>query len=66
MQMGLGWRFLQFGGRTGLYAVGLPIKEATRKGYKMAYEGDSVDISYYSTNTRRGRVGHKIAHSGAV
>lgn len=52
-----------FGGRTGLYAVGLPIKEATRKGYKMAYPGDSIDISYYSTNTRRGRVGHKIAHT---
>ena len=52
-----------FGGRTGLYAVGLPIKEATRKGYKMAYEGDSIDISYCSTNTRRGRVGHKIAHT---
>ena len=52
-----------FGGRTGLYAVGLPIKEATRKGYKRAYPGDSIDISYYSTNTRRGRVGHKIAHT---
>ena len=52
-----------FGGRTGLYAVGLPIKESTRKGYKIAYRGDSIDISYYSTNTRRGRVGHKIAHT---
>lgn len=52
-----------FGGRTGLYAVGLPIKESTRKGYKIAYPGDSIDISYYSTNTRRGRVGHKIAHT---
>ena len=52
-----------FGGRTGLYAVGLPIKEAPRKGYKIAYPGDSIDISYYSTNTRRGRVGHKIAHT---
>ena len=52
-----------FGGRTGLYAVGLPIKEATRKGYKIAYPEDSIDISYYSTNTRRGRVGHKIAHT---
>ena len=28
-----------FGGRTGLYAVGLPIKEATRKGYKMPMKG---------------------------
>ena len=46
-----------------MYAIGLPIKEATQKGYKMAYEGDSIDISYYSTNTRRGRVGHKIAHT---
>ena len=49
--------------QTSLYAAGLPIKEATRKGYKMAYEGDSINISYYTTNTRRGRVGRKIAHT---
>ena len=34
------------GGKTGLYEVGIPIKENTRKGYKMAYEGDSIDLGY--------------------
>ena len=52
-----------FGGNTGLYAVGLPIKEATHRGYKMAYPGDSIDLSYATTNTRRGRVGKGIAHT---
>lgn len=53
-----------FGGRTGLYDVaGMPIKEATRKGYKLAYPGDSIDLSYPTQNTRRGRVGRKIAHT---
>lgn len=51
------------GGKTGLYEVGVPIKEATKKGYKMAYEGDSIDLGYASMNTRRGRVGHGIAHT---
>jgi len=44
------------GGKTGLYQVGFPIKEATRKGYKMAYPGDSIDLAYPQMNTRRGRV----------
>lgn len=52
-----------FGGRTGLYCTGVPIKENTKKGYKMAYPGDSVDLSYPTLNTRRGRVGRKIAHT---
>lgn len=53
-----------FGGRTGLYDVaGMPIKEATRKGYKLAYPGDSIDLSYPTQNTRRGRVGRGIAHT---
>jgi DNA (cytosine-5)-methyltransferase 1 len=54
-----------FGGRTGLYDVsgGVPIKEATKKGYKMAYPGDSIDLAYPQTNTRRGRVGRQIAHT---
>ncbi|MFR3807133.1 MAG: DNA (cytosine-5-)-methyltransferase [Enterocloster bolteae] len=51
------------GGKTGLYQVGFPVKEATRKGYKMAYPGDSIDLAYPQMNTRRGRVGHKIAHT---
>lgn len=51
------------GGKTGLYHVGVPIKENTKKGYKMAYEGDSIDLAYAEQNTRRGRVGHRIAHT---
>lgn len=36
-----------FGGKTGLYEVGgLPIKENTKKGYKMAYPGDSISLAY--------------------
>ena len=53
-----------FGGRTGLYDLsGMPIKEATRKGYKLAYPGDSIELSHVTTNTRRGRVGRGIAHT---
>ena len=51
------------GGKTGLYCTGIPIKENTKKGYKMAYPGDSVDLAYPTLNTRRGRVGRKIAHT---
>ena len=53
-----------FGGKTGLYEVGgLPIKENTKKGYKMAYPGDSINLAYAQQNTRRGRVGRTIAHT---
>ena len=50
------------GGKTGLYEVGLPIREDTRKGYKMAFPGDSVNLAY-AKNNRRGRVGRQIAHT---
>mgnify|MGYP000464756164 FL=1 len=43
--------------------LGVPIKENTKKGYKMAYEGDSIDLGYAGMNTRRGRVGHQVAHT---
>ena len=46
-----------------MYEVGLPIKENTKKGYKMAYPGDSINLAYAQKNTRRGRVGRKIAHT---
>ena len=29
----------------------------------MAYPGDSIDLGYAGLNTRRGRVGHQIAHT---
>ena len=41
----------------------LLIKEATKKGYKEAQPGDSVDLGYAGSNTRRGRVGRDIAHT---
>ena len=55
-----------FGGRTGLYSIeefGIPIKVKTKSGYQIAYPGDSIDIGYSGTNTRRGRVGHNVAHT---
>ena len=51
-----------FGGKTGLYEVGVPIKCATKTGYQMAQVGDGIDLSYATVNSRRGRVGKEIAH----
>ena len=52
-----------FGGKTGLYAQGLPIRSNTKAGYKTAYPGDSVRLSYPTTDKKRGRVGRQIAHT---
>ena len=52
-----------FGGKTGLYDVTLPIKVMTKAGYQLARPGDSIDLAYATMNTRRGRVGDKIAHT---
>lgn len=52
-----------FGGKTGLYDVNLPIKVKTKTGYQLAYPGDSIDLAYPNQNSRRGRVGDKIAHT---
>lgn len=52
-----------FGGRSGLYDVTLPIKVMTKAGYQLARPGDSIDLAYATMNTRRGRVGDKIAHT---
>ena len=41
----------------------LLIEEATKKGYKEAQPGDTVDLGYAGSNTRRGRVGCDIAHT---
>ena len=54
-----------FGGKTGLYEVGVSIKCATKTGYQMAQVGDSIDLSYATVNSRRGRVGKEIAHGRA-
>ena len=57
-----------FSGHTGLYLLsdtdyGLPIKVKTKSGYQIAYPGDSIDTAYADQNSRRGRVGHNIAHT---
>ena len=53
-----------FGGRSGLYEIlGLPIKSFTKTGYQIAVPGDSIDLAYADMNSRRGRVGHDIAHT---
>ena len=35
---------------------GVPIINATKKGYLMAYDGDGIDLSYPNSKHRRGRV----------
>ena len=49
------------GAKTGLYRVS--IKEATKKGYATAEEGDSINLSQPNSNTRRGRVGKQVAQT---
>lgn len=41
----------------------LRIKEATKKGYKEAYDGDYVNLQFPNSKTRRGRVGEQIANT---
>lgn len=44
------------GAKTGLYLI---VPEATKQGYAIAEVGDSVDLSFPNSKTRRGRVGKK-------
>ena len=45
---------------------GVAIKTANKKGYDMAANGDSIDLAYPSSQTRRGRVGHGVAKTLAT
>ena len=42
---------------------GIAIREATKKGYDIATTGDSVNIQYPESETRRGRVGKGLANT---
>lgn len=42
---------------------GLPIREATTKGYAVAADGDAVNIQFPNSKTRRGRVGTQMANT---
>ena len=44
------------GAKTGLYVI---VPEATKKGFAIAHDGQSVDFSFPTSKTRRGRVGDK-------
>ena len=39
------------------------IKNATKKGYLIAEDGDGVDLAYPDSKTRRGRVQRNMAHT---
>ena len=39
------------------------VREATKKGYAEAYEGDSINIEQPNSNTRRGRGGRQVAQT---
>ena len=39
------------------------VREATKKGYAEAHEGDSVNFEQPNSKTRRGRVGKQMAHT---
>ena len=45
------------------HGVGIQIKEATKQGYSIAYEGGSINFSVPNSKTRRGRVGHGVAQT---
>ena len=42
---------------------GIAVREATKQGYAVAEQGDSVNISYPTSKTRRGRVGKQVAQT---
>ncbi|MGD6877867.1 DNA (cytosine-5-)-methyltransferase [Bacillus infantis] len=41
----------------------VPVREATKKGYAEAFEGDSINLEHPNSKTRRGRVGKQIAQT---
>ena len=41
----------------------IQVKNATKQGYQEAYEGDSVNLAYPDSKTRRGRVGEQVSQT---
>ena len=41
----------------------IKVKNANSKGYDEAIEGDSIDLTYPNSTTRRGRVGHQVSQT---
>lgn len=42
---------------------GIAVREATKQGYAIAEQGDSVNYTYPTSKTRRGRVGNQVAQT---
>ena len=42
---------------------GIAIREATKQGFAIAKQGDSVNVSYPTSKTRRGRVGKQVTQT---
>lgn len=43
--------------------IAINVKEATKQGYDVAHEGDSINLSIPDSKTRRGRVGKQLANT---
>jgi DNA (cytosine-5)-methyltransferase 1 len=41
----------------------IKVKNATKQGYSEAHDGDSVNLSYPNSKTRRGRVGKQVSQT---
>ena len=54
---------LQGGSYNYMVEESIPIKNATKKGYSEARDGDFVNLQYPNSETRRGRVGEQIANT---
>lgn len=50
-------------GDMGATGVGIHVREATKAGYAVAVEGDSVNLEQPNSKTRRGRVGRGVAQT---
>jgi DNA (cytosine-5)-methyltransferase 1 len=42
---------------------GLKVKQATKKGYDIAVEGDAINVAHPDSKTRRGRVGKQVVQT---
>lgn len=51
------------GGNTEPKVATMKIKNATKKGYQEASEGDSINLAYPGSETRRGRVGKEVSQT---
>ena len=49
--------------KQGHYETYLKINNATKQGYSEAFEGDSINLSYPNSKTRRGRVGEQVSQT---